>query len=187
MAEVFYNYNLKSPRLTYSYSSAKLKMAGFNLAAFTNRLVLDIDLEAQKSGNRLVSMYGRLTLNWERENRPQFKIRTRTSGKSVSVTVTTDSDIWKFVSNGTSVRYAVMTYPYQPQTSWGSLTSLPKRRGQGLNYVMRRSSKTPKPGIAPRNFEMAALEREAPVFKSRVYKVFWDDLETYVAKALGAP
>lgn len=60
----------------------------------------------------------------------------------------TDSDIYRFVSRGTRIRYATMSGDFMPKTRVGYIGSN-KGRG-GVAYI---SMMNPRPGIKARNFE----------------------------------
>lgn len=81
------------------------------------------------------------TQTWQK--RPLFTIE-KSPGKRV---VATKSDIYRFISRGTRIRYAVMTPDFAPKTRTGYIGSN-KGKG-GLAFV----GKVPLPGIEAREFE----------------------------------
>lgn len=81
------------------------------------------------------------TQTWK--DRPAFTVTT-TPGKRV---VATKSDIYRYVSRGTKVRYAVMSNPFAPKTRTGYIGSNVGKGG--LAFV----GKKPLPGIKAREFE----------------------------------
>lgn len=81
------------------------------------------------------------TQTWK--DRPLFVI-TRQPGKRL---VATKSDIYRFISRGTRVRYAVMTGDFAAKTSPGVIGSSAGKGG--LAFV----GKKPLPGIKARKFE----------------------------------
>lgn len=81
------------------------------------------------------------TQTWN--TRPQFTITT-SPGKRL---VATKSDIFRYVSRGTKVRYAVMTNPFAPKTRTGYIGSNIGKGGMAF------IGKKPLPGIKARKFE----------------------------------
>lgn len=93
-------------------------------------------------------------------DRPTFTIE-KSPGKRV---VATRSDIYRFVSRGTRVRYAVMTPGFRPKTRVGYLGS--NKGVGGMAFV----GKVPLPGIQAREFEETVrkkAEKEAPIIVQR--------------------
>lgn len=81
------------------------------------------------------------TQTWQ--NRPAFVIQKSPFKRLIY----TRSDIYRFVSRGTRVRYAVMTPGFRPKTRVGYLGS--NKGAGGLAFV----GKVPLPGIQAREFE----------------------------------
>lgn len=67
---------------------------------------------------------------------------------SVTGTVSTDNQIYGYINDGTSVRYATMTQGFKAKTKPGRIRS--GAGSGGVNYVDRRR---PRPGIKPRKFD----------------------------------
>lgn len=94
------------------------------------------------------------TRTWKR--RPVFLVR----GKKGERTIYTDSDIYKFVSGGTRVRYATMTPGFRAKTRVRYIGS-----NMGRGGVAFISRKHPRPGIKAREFPEAIIakwDKEAP-------------------------
>lgn len=98
------------------------------------------------------------TQTWK--DRPAFTIE-KSPGKRV---VATKSDIYRYVSRGTRVRYAVMTPDFAPKTRTGYIGS---NQGKGgLAFIGKR----PLPGIKAREFEEVIgkkVQKEAPIVVQR--------------------
>lgn len=103
----------------------------------------------QSVGDEGLRLYEATTRTWthkpgfKREETPRgVRIlvgKVRRAGKSI--------DIWRYLDEGTSVRYATMTSDYRAKTRPGYLVSY---TGAGrLAYV---SKKVPRAGIEPRNW-----------------------------------
>lgn len=85
------------------------------------------------------------------DHRPTFKIA---SPSEFTREISTDSDIYRYVSKGTKVRYAVMTNPFVAKTVPGKILS---RKGRGgLLFV---SKKRRMPGIKARQFEIVIAKK----------------------------
>lgn len=107
------------------------------------------------------------TRTWN--DKPLFTI---TKGKSHVASwrnIGTDSQIYKFVSGGTKVRYATMTKNFRAKTVVGQIRS---RVGKGgVAFISR---KHPRPGIQARKFDEAIWKkwrRQAPKLMQRAIDV----------------
>lgn len=99
------------------------------------------------------------TRTWK--ERPKFTIRKQPGMRTIS----TDSDIYRFVARGTRVRYATMSDDFRPKTRVGWIGSN-KGRG-GMVFVDKRF---PKPGIKARGWEKLIKkkwDKELPVIMQR--------------------
>lgn len=98
------------------------------------------------------------TQTWN--DRPTFTI-TKAPLKRV---VATKSDIYRFVSRGTRVRFAVMTAGFRPKTRTGYIGSNIGKGGMAF------LGKKPLPGIKARNFEPTIgkkWQKEMPAIMQR--------------------
>jgi len=132
---------------------------------------VDFKIKQVAEGERLVmwNKLHELTSTWN--HYPGFTYKTERNGDELRVTVSTDDEIFYYLDQGTSVRYATMTDDFEPKTSVGSLKS--SRGAGGLAYV---STKNPHEGIAARNFfGTLADEREKP---------FDDNVERMINKVI---
>ena len=82
------------------------------------------------------------TQTWK--SRPEFKIESEPGARKVF----TDSDIYRFITRGTRVRYATMSADFQPKTRPLIIKSYKGRGG-----VVRISKLHPRPGIKAREYE----------------------------------
>lgn len=87
------------------------------------------------------------TRTWK--NRPKFAIKRSKLRRLVA----TDSDIYRYLSRGTRVRYAVMSDGFAPKTRVGYLGSNAGKGG------MVGFSRRPLPGIKAREFEQAVHKK----------------------------
>lgn len=81
------------------------------------------------------------------------------SGAGIAILVTTEDNRYRFVDEGTKVRYATMTKNFIPKTRVKSLKAY-KGRG-GLLFV---NKKKPKPGIKARGFTKIVQRKWRPEF-----------------------
>lgn len=112
----------------------------------------------KKTGKEIEVDYKKTTKTWR--NKPVFEILSDLNPKGPEVLVGTDSLIYKFLDEGTSVRYALMTDDFQPKTEPGIIGSSSGKGG--LVYVDRRR---PRPGIKARGFSPIIQKKFQPRFK----------------------
>ena len=93
----------------------------------------------------------------------------------VAISVTTDSDIYRFVDEGTKVRYATMSKDFQAKTRPKVIGS---RAGRGRKLFVNR--KRPRPGIKGRKFSKTIAQRQNKPFRSAM-----DSALTRAAKKSG--
>lgn len=99
---------------------------------------------------------------WSDQSKPKFVITVKREGGKVLGTLYAEDDrIYRFVSEGTSVRYATMTPNFVPKTQPGRIAAL---RGQGgLAFV---STQRPNPGIEARKFDAEIAKQTKSLFMS---------------------
>ncbi len=105
--------------------------------------------EMQKINKDISKDFDRTTATWNAAEKPTWDKSTTQSSSQTVTEVTTKSHIYRFVNNGTSVRYATMTPDFKPKTVPGIIDS--GRGSGGLKYV---SKKVPRPGIVARHFDI---------------------------------
>lgn len=108
-----------------------------------------------------------------------FQIALDKRGDTFTMSVFTDSEIFKFVNDGTSVRYATMTPDFISKTRPGSMQS-----GRGRGGVAYVNKKIPRPGIQARNFIETAFEQHARFVGLRMENEFYRTLGEFWRKAL---
>ncbi len=107
------------------------------------------------------------TATWDHDIKFEKKVTQRT--KKIEIDIFTWSDIYRFVNDGTSVRFATMSKDFVPKTKPGVLRS---SAGQGgVQYV---SKQNPRPGIKARNF--------TKTIAAKYEKQFADDVQSATAK-----
>jgi hypothetical protein len=108
--------------------------------------------------------YERTTRTWDMH--PKFELVTSITKGGPTFLLGTDDKIYKFIDEGTSVRYAHMPPDYVQKTVPGLLTSFPggssKRRWIDVS--------DPQPGIAPRGFSEMIHAKYEKVFPREMEK-----------------
>lgn len=84
----------------------------------------------------------------------------------------TGSDIYRFISRGTRVRYAVMSRNWISKTKPGRWHSTP-----GRGHVVIISRKIARPGIKARGFEKIVANRLRFKTKRIVKRIFWPQIK----------
>ena len=102
------------------------------------------------------------TWSWE----VKFDIRSRISAKSISVIVSSNDPIFRFIEAGTKSRHAVMPFGYVSKTLPGWLGS---RKGGGVPVFVRNSVN--QPPIEARNFYKMASQKNRPLFVAQIHAV----------------
>lgn len=106
------------------------------------------------------------------DDKPKFQQITDTSDGNFFIGFDTDSDVWRYLDQGTQIRWAVMS------ADWESKTQPRRRRarqGQGNVVIagrraMQQRNIQPRPGIEPRNWtEDITRERTKP-YRRRMEK-----------------
>lgn len=95
-------------------------------------------------------------------NKPTFKLVKKYTLDTYSAEVGTTDRIYKFINDGTSVRYATMTADFSPKTSPGQLAAVAGSGGLAYVNVFR-----PHEGIKPRAFDTQVLEKNRRGFSIR--------------------
>lgn len=109
------------------------------------------------------------TATWKTKH-PKFKVMVRYAGGDARVIGDTDgasldNDIWHYINEGTSVRYATMTSDFQPKTRKRNIGSM--AGAGGMMYV---SKKNPRPGIEAREFTDAIRENNEELLHKEMIK-----------------
>lgn len=84
------------------------------------------------------------------DDKPQFEIRKSPGERFIG----TGHRIYKFISGGTSVRYAIMSKNFRPKSRVGFIGS-----NQGSGGMVFISKKHPRPGIKARKFEVVIKQK----------------------------
>lgn len=99
------------------------------------------------------------TRTWQK--RPVFTIQVAPFQRIIG----TDDDVYRYVSRGTSIRYALMSGDFAPKTRNRYLGS-----NVGKGGVVSISKKHPRPGIQAREFEQAVQDKYNKEFPVNVQR-----------------
>lgn len=129
--------------------------------AFRKRMLV----AARRVNVETKARYSRTVRTWR--NKPVFTSTISTAGGNITSDTGTDNEIYGYVNNGTSVRYAVMTPDFVSKTEPNIVNS---RSGSGgLSHFNFRN---PRPGIVARRFD-EAIARE---LKRTVAKILQEEI-----------
>jgi len=93
------------------------------------------------------------------KTKPVFQKTVKDARKAIKGQVSTDNDIYRYVSAGTKVRYATMSMDFAAKTRPGSISS-----GSGRGGVLFVNKKYPRPGIEARKFDKQIKDRRKGAF-----------------------
>jgi hypothetical protein len=148
----------------------------FNTAGFLHELEGRLRTEMQREAEIVKRAFERTTATW---NTPvEFTIKKSLSSNSFAFTVSTNSDIYAFVNNGTIVRYATMTPDFSPKTHIRVIGS-----GSGEGGLMFVNRNYPQPGIEAREFDLEIAERRDPYFQAHMSDIFTKIVDKYWERA----
>jgi len=120
--------------------------------------------ELRRQGRIFKNDFKATTRTWEHQ--PEFKEEIHLGANQASVTVTTNSDIYKFVDKGTRIRWALMSGNWKSKTRTGVIGSV-RGRGRmvicGRRAMMKRRIKA-RPGIKARKFSSTIKTMRTPGF-----------------------
>ena len=126
-----------------------------------------IRIELEKAvtweGDAILKEYEKTTQTWQ--HKPEFEVLPEVSDTEVTVLVGTDDKIYKFIDEGTRVRYATLSKDWQSKTKPGIIGSVP-----GRGRVLFVSKKRPRPGIEARRFTQIIQSRRKRPFQRAMIK-----------------
>lgn len=134
---------------------------------------------ADQMSGQVKKDFEKTTATWKDEDKPEFEIAVKVgnlaggklarqvtgSASGVSLEISTDSEIYLFLDEGTEVRYATMSKDFQAKTRPRFIGS---RRGRGRKLFV--SKKHPRPGIKAREFTKTIAKKWTSPFRDRMNK-----------------
>ena len=132
--------------------------------------------ELERAAISLVKETGELMINqdmasaietWQHRSAIHFETRLRLNAKSITVSISTDDEVFNYVEGGTHIRHAVMDRNFVPKTTPGSLRSA---RGNGrMVYVNEGIS---LPGVDARNFYELSAKKQRAAFVAKMRSIY---------------
>lgn len=136
----------------------------------TPALVKAAEKELARWGKKFKGEYDKTTATWA--SRPQFDTEIAVSDDEMSVQVSTADNVYRFLHDGTKVRWALMSADFEPKTQPRVLGSRP---GKGTVVLRGRSvMKEPQPGIQPRHWTQEIIKNEEKNFQRDMIKALDD-------------
>lgn len=126
----------------------------------------------RQEGKEVLKSYRNAISTWNHQ--PEFVVKVMTTVDGVELTVMTDDDIFNYIDNGTSVRYATMTTDFIPKSAVNQLQAYP-----GAGEVAYISKKVARDGIAARNFTINITKLHQPIFDMRVEEILERETEKW--------
>ena len=129
--------------------------APFDAKAFDRNLT-----KALQDATKIIEQdYKKTVSTWDEQ--PEFKTKYTINDKEMSSFVHTTDNVYRFLHDGTGVRYAIMSSRFRPKTRVNRLTSEVGRGGRTHIDVHH-----PRPGILARNWTTTIIKlREKKITK----------------------
>ncbi len=128
----------------------------FNITRFLRGL----DRAVEKQGEEIKKDFESTCETWD--HKPEFTVEHVRSGDNIEYTVGTDDNVYFWLNDGTSKRYAHMRDPYNRKTVPGQLKA---RSGGGeVAYISKKVPSAVSPddgqeGITPRKWDEMIMEK----------------------------
>jgi hypothetical protein len=139
--------------------------------------VKDLRVAAEQAtkiaGDKALELFAKTVRTWNTET--SFWYRSAQTNEGVKLAFFTDNPKYKFVDEGTRVRYAVMTPGFVAKSKTNVINSF---KGTGGFWFLMRKGMQPKPGLVARNFSQIITERTSPAFRGALERELSELLET---------
>lgn len=152
----------------------------FDAHGFVEEMERKLIAESRREAEIVKRSFERVTKTWSADTKPTFVIRYGVRGDGYYLEVSTDSDIFRWLNFGTSVRYATMTPDFSPKTSVRVIGS---KRGKGRLAFVNKNK--PKEGIEAREWIDEVADRREDRYHANMEKVFYDVIDKYFMKGSG--
>ena len=123
--------------------------------------------------------YEKTTATWK--VKPVFTIKYESTPEGEFATISTDNNIYRFLHDGTKIRWAVMSNPFVPKTSHRLLGSGPgkgKAILKGAKAMGKAGIQAPMPGIEARRWTDEILRVHENRFQDSMNKVVFGDFDS---------
>jgi len=169
-----------SYNIYYRFRSNIKEPVYFNKAGLERELTNLLADSVKEAAKEIVHRVKVAIRYWSEESKPDYRTSTRISSSSIIVKVDIQGKIFKFITHGTSIRYATMTKGFISKSTPNSLVG---RRGKGGLWFVSKDYK--RDGIEPRNFEETASEEVWPSFRKEARIVYMNTFTKYYRRAIG--
>ncbi len=126
-----------------------------------------------KYGKLTVAEMKKTTATWN-DTEPTFETEIDGDTLTVGPTDDEDGDIWRYLEEGTEVRYAIMTEDFEPKTTPNVVGS-----SAGVGGLAFIDLDNPQPGIESRNWTEIIGDELEPKFTKDVQKYLKRTLRTF--------
>lgn len=123
----------------------------------------EIKAEAKEIQKDMLDDFKRTTKTWKHQPEFSAKVDYGSAVGGVRIQIATDDPIYKYIDEGTKVRYATMTRDFQAKTEPNVILSTPGKGG-----VLFVNKKRPRPGIKARKFTKIIAKSYKPEFSRRI-------------------
>jgi hypothetical protein len=181
----------KGAFISFDWETAAYRQTLFDYHGFMRDMTSSLTRELQREGEIVKRAFERTISTWVadrhwawgtgQEDLPEFEIETRVLGDEFSVFVTTDSEVYRFINNGTSVRFATMEKGYKSKSQPRVISS---RSGGGAPLYVNK--KVPRRGIEARNYVDEIADRREKYFYNNMERIIEKVFQRYWVKATGS-
>ena len=127
---------------------------------------------ATRTGTIVKAQYSRTVRTWR--NKPTFTTTTSITNGRISTNTGTDNEIYGYINNGTSVRYAVMTPDFVSKTEPRIVNS--RAGAGGFSHF---SFQNPRPGIQARQYDVTIAKEQA----KNIAKILQEEIDRAVVES----
>lgn len=156
-----------SYRFQFKEAKDVAKWKAFKQAAFEKKLAEEMAWAAMDTAREAKDDLDGLVSTWNHSVTFSVNEIPRTSRSSVTINLSTKDPVFRYLDEGTNVRYATMTPDFIPKTKVGSLFSSEGRGGKW--YVTR---KVEREGILARNFYGQLVTKHRPSFMIKAREAY---------------
>jgi hypothetical protein len=128
-----------------------------DLKAFEKELRAQMEKEIES----MLASFELTTSTWS--HKPKFRRYLRVTSNEIYMSITTDDDIYRYVSEGTRVRRAIMSKDWRSKTRVNVLTP-----GAGAGKMVFVSKKVNRPGIKARRYPQNIWKNRQKRFKADI-------------------
>lgn len=132
-----------------------------------------LDDEMTREAGIVQRAFERTVATWDTP--VKFYLERSRHGNEFSFTVYTDSDIYRYINDGTAVRHALMPADYRPKSQVRVIGS---RSGGGMPLKISKS--IVRPGIAAREYVDEIANRREEFFYRNMERIYYDTIAKHL-------